>query len=166
MFDSFRTDNTRLIMSRPKAVSRLHHHLGYWLRTVSNAVSHRFARKVADEGVTVAEWVVLRVLFDADWMTPSLLAAHMGMTKGAISKLAERLLEKDLIRREDSLNDRRAHRLALTRAGRALVPRLANIADANDASLFGVLTADERRRLEGLLRKIAVAHELKNVPVD
>jgi MarR family transcriptional regulator, lower aerobic nicotinate degradation pathway regulator len=153
-------------MSTPRPVPRLHHHLGYWLRMVSNAVSHRFAREVEREGVTVAEWVFLRVLYDAEWLAPSALAEHMGMTRGAISKLADRLLEKELLHREENRDDRRAHRLALTPAGRALVPRLARIADANDASLFGVLTPDERRRLEKLLRKLAVAHELKNVPID
>src|SRR5919201_1941973 len=133
-------------MPRKRPVSDLQHHLGYWLRTVSNAVSHSFARKVERQGVTVAEWVFLRVLYDADWVAPSLLAEHMGMTKGAISKLADRLLEKDLVQRAEHPGDRRAHRLALSPAGRTLVPRLARIADANDASLFGVLTPDERRR--------------------
>jgi DNA-binding MarR family transcriptional regulator len=149
-----------------RAVSRLHHHLGYWLRTVSNAVSHSFARRVEREGVTVAEWVLLRVLYDADWVAPSRLAEHMGMTRGAISKLGDRLLEKGLVQREANLDDKRAHRLALTSAGRTLVPRLARIADANDASFFSALAPDERRRLEKLLRKIAVAHELTNVPID
>ncbi len=153
-------------MAAPKRVSRLHHHLGYWLRTVSNAVSHRFARKVERQGVTVAEWAFLRVLYDAEGVAPSLLAEHMGMTRGAISKLADRLLEKDLVQREANPQDRRAHRLVLTPAGRALVPKLARIADANDASLFGVLTPGERRHLEKLLRKIAVAHELRTVPID
>ena len=153
-------------MPSARPVSRLHHHLGYWLRAVSNAVSHSFARKVEREGVTVAEWVFLRVLYDFDWVAPSRLAAEIGMTKGAISKLADRLLEKELVQREANEDDRRAHRLALTPAGRALVPRLARIADANDASLFGVLTRDERRRLETLLRKIAARHEPKNVPID
>jgi MarR family transcriptional regulator, lower aerobic nicotinate degradation pathway regulator len=149
-----------------KAVSSLHHHLGYWLRTVSNAVSHSFAREVESEGVTVAEWVLLRALYDADWVAPSRLADQMGMTKGAISKLADRLLEKDFIQREANAHDGRAHMLALTSAGRILVPRLARIADANDASFFAALTADERRQLQTLLRTIAVAHELKNVPID
>ncbi len=153
-------------MPTRKAVSRLDHHLGYWLRTVSNAVSHSFARNVEREGVTVAEWVFLRVLYDADWIAPSLLAERMKMTKGAISKLADRLLEKDLVQREANQNDRRAHRLALTAAGRTLVPRLARIADANDESFFCALTPDERRRLVTLLRKLAVAHELRSTPID
>lgn len=153
-------------MPTRKTVSGLHHHLGYWLRTVSNAVSRRFARRVEREGVTVAEWVFLRVLYDADWVAPSRLAAHLGMTRGAISKLADRLLEKALVRWEANPDDGRAHRLALTPAGRTLVPRLARIADANDASFFGALSPGERRRMETLLRKIAAAHELRNLPID
>ena len=153
-------------MSTDKAPSDLHDHLGYWLRMVSNAVSQSFARKVESEGVTVAEWVFLRVLYDVDRIAPSVLAERMGMTKGAISKLAERLLEKDLIEREANQDDKRAQVLALTPTGRAIVPRLAELADANDASFFGALTPDERIGLEKLLRKIALHRELTNVPID
>ena len=61
-------------------------HLGYWLRTVSNQVSHAFARRLADTGVTVAEWVALRTLYDHDEVAPTQLADEMHMTKGAISR--------------------------------------------------------------------------------
>src|SRR5690348_17127398 len=112
--------------------STLDTHLGYWLRMVSNGVSRSFARKVEREGVTVAEWVFLRALFDVERVAPSQLADAMGMTKGAISKLADRLLEKALIARRENPDDRRAQTLALTPAGRELVPRLAALADSND----------------------------------
>lgn len=153
-------------MPTRQAVSQLQHHLGYWLRSVSNAVSHSFARKVEGEGVTVAEWVLLRALYDTDWIAPSRLAAHMGMTRGAISKLADRLLEKNLIQREANASDGRAHMLALTPAGRTLVPRLATLADANDAAFFGALTPDERRQLQKLLRKVVEGRGLRQVPID
>ena len=71
--------------------SNLVTHLGFWLRMVSNAVSHSFARKLESQGVTVSEWVVLRALYDVERVPPSQLAARMGLTKGAISKLADRL---------------------------------------------------------------------------
>lgn len=148
------------------APSTLDAHLGYWLRMVSNAVSRRFAREVGREGVTVAEWVVLRSLYDVERVAPTALAAAMGMTKGAISKLADRLLDKALIERRANADDRRAHTLALGPAGRALVPRLAALADANDAAFFGVLTPDERRQLGELLVKIARARDIRSVPVD
>jgi DNA-binding MarR family transcriptional regulator len=153
-------------MARTRKASELTAHLGYWLRTVSNAVSQSFARKMEAEGVTVAEWVFLRVLYDVDRIAPSLLAERMGMTKGAISKLAERLVEKDFVARQSNPEDKRAHTLALKPSGRALVPKLAALADQNDESFFGVLTSGEREDLARLLGKIVAARKLKNVPTD
>jgi DNA-binding MarR family transcriptional regulator len=158
--------NRELIMPVAKPPSALSDHLGYWLRMVSNAVSQSFARKVEAQGVTVAEWVVLRVLFDHDGIAPSLLAEHMGMTKGAISKLADRLGDKGLISREVSDKGGRGHSLVLTTAGRRLVPRLARLADDNDAAFFQTLSDRERLQLEAILRKIASARAPGRPPTD
>ena len=46
--------------------------------------------------VTVAEWVVLRELYNSG-SAPSALADRLGMTRGAISKLADRLIAKEMI---------------------------------------------------------------------
>jgi DNA-binding MarR family transcriptional regulator len=146
--------------------SDLHAHLGYWLRTVSNAVSRSFASRVEAEGVTVAEWAFLRVLYDIDGAAPTVLADRMGMTKGAISKLADRLVEKDLIEREPKPDSKRGQRLALKPAAKMLVPGLAELADRNDADFFGMLEPSERQTLEAILRKIVAAKELKNMPTD
>lgn len=64
----------------------------------------------------------------------------MKMTRGAISKLSDRLMEKALIERQASPEDRRAHTLSLGPAGRELIPRLAELADRNDDEFFGALT--------------------------
>lgn len=140
-------------------------HLGLWLRLVSNHVSLSFARRLASLDVTVAEWVLMRMLFDADDMAPSDIAAAMGMTRGAISKLADRLVERRLVAREPDRVDRRSHRLSLTAEGRALVPQLATLADENDAEFFGSLDAATRRTLEEVLRDIVAAHHLVHPPV-
>jgi DNA-binding MarR family transcriptional regulator len=152
-------------MSRP-APGDLESHTGYWLRFVSNHVSHAFKGKVEALGVTVAEWVVLRVLLDGDEANPSALAERLGMTRGAISKLADRLVAKGLVRRRVDTGDRRYQTLALTAAGRRLVPKLAAEADRNDAEFFGHLTAAERTALHGLLKDVVRLRGLKDVPVD
>ena len=151
-------------MTSAPPVSDLEAHLGYWLRMVSNAVSQSFARRVEAEGVTVAEWVFLRMLWDIDPVAPSLLAGRMGMTKGAISKLADRLNGKALVERRADPVDGRAQILSLTAAGRALVPRLAALADVNDAAFFGTLSPEDRNDLERLLRKIVSDRKLTDVP--
>lgn len=151
-------------MPEASSPAGLEDHLGYWLRLVSNAVSQSFARRVEAEGVTVAEWVVLRALYGVDPMAPSQLAERMGMTKGAISKLADRLVAKDLAERREAGGDGRRQSLALRPQGHALVPRLAALADQNDADSFEGLAPEERRELERLLRKLAAAHHLTAAP--
>ncbi|MCO5065924.1 MAG: MarR family transcriptional regulator [Rhizobiaceae bacterium] len=146
--------------------SGLTDHTGFWMRMVSNAVSQEFARKVMAEGVTVAEWSFMRVLYDMDSTPPSVLADKMGMTKGAISKLADRLLAKRLIEKSGNPQDKRAHSLSLTEEGRSKVPALALLADENDAEFFGVLTKDEREALDLILKALAERRGLKTTPVD
>lgn len=151
-------------MSSPAPPSQLTSHLGYWLRHVSNHVSQAFARKVEQEGVTVAEWVVLRELFGQAEVAPTRLAERLGLTRGAISKLAERLLSKGLILRRDDEADARAQLLALSNAGRDLVPRLSALADQNDAEFFDHLTQTERETVERVLRDIVERRGLKIIP--
>jgi DNA-binding MarR family transcriptional regulator len=146
--------------------SDLETHLGYWLRFVSNHVSHAFSLKLQARDVTVAEWVMLRELFDGDGTSPSALADRLGMTRGAISKLADRLIAKDLIKRTASSEDRRQQTLSLTAAGRKLVPALSALADRNDAEFFGHLNPSDRAALEKMLRDIVRRHDLKIIPTE
>ena len=83
-------------------VSSLESHTGFWLRFVSNHISHGFARKLIGSGVTVAEWVVLRQMFDAGEMAPSRLASSCSLTRGAVSKLIDRLFHKGLVSRTEA----------------------------------------------------------------
>jgi DNA-binding MarR family transcriptional regulator len=153
-------------MSSPQPVSDLTAHLGYWLRQVSNHVSQAFARKVEAHGVTVAEWVLMRQLLEEEALAPSRLAERMGMTRGAVSKLADRLIAKSLLTRAANPEDGRAQTLALTPAGRALVPKLAAMADANDAEFFSHLKSKDRAVLFRILREIVEHRGLKSLPID
>lgn len=149
-----------------RAVSGLEDHLGFWLRAVSNHVSQAFARKVAEEGVSVAEWALMRVLYGAEPMAPSAAAQKMGMTRGAITKLADRLTAKGLVRRAPSPADGRGQILALTRKGLALLPDLAGLADRNERECFGHLADETRETLRRTLRDLARQLDLTAIPID
>lgn len=152
-------------MSKKKP-SELEEHAGYWLRYVSNHVSHAFARKVEAQGVTVAEWVLLRELLGIGATNPSLLADALGMTRGAISKLVERLCQKKLVARLSAEGDRRYQTVELTTEGKRLVPVLARLADENDREFFGHLKPEAKNRLLKLLQEIVHRHGWKELPVD
>jgi DNA-binding MarR family transcriptional regulator len=153
-------------MPATRAAPDLGAHLGYWLRYVSNHVSQAFARKVAAHGVTVAEWVLMRQLLDDEALAPSRLAERMGMTRGAISKLADRLIAKSLLVRTADPRDGRAHTLSLTWAARSMVPKLAALADTNDAEFFDHLAPKDRAALLRALQEIVEKRGLKSLPVD
>ncbi len=153
-------------MTAKKSASNLEDHAGYWLRYVSNHVSHTFSRKVEAQGVTVAEWVLLREMQNSGTCHPSLLADTLGMTRGAVSKLIDRLSRKKLVLRSSSEGDRRYQTVELTAAGRRLVPVLAQLADENDREFFGHLKPEERTKLVKLLQDIVRRHGWKELPVD
>jgi DNA-binding MarR family transcriptional regulator len=145
-------------------VSDLRSHTGFWLRFVSNHVSNSFARKLVGSGVTVAEWVVLREMFDTSATSPSAIAAATGLTRGAISKVIDRLVQKHLVSRAEAAGDRRFQDVGLTPSGRILVPKLAAIADQNDDEFFSQLPVGERERLVATLKKLVAANNLNQVP--
>jgi DNA-binding MarR family transcriptional regulator len=145
--------------------SQLTDHLGYLLRQVSNHVSLSFARKLDAEGVAVAEWVLMRLLHDGA-AAPSRLAETMGFTRGAVTKLADRLIVRDLVVREADPQDGRAQRLALTAKGRRLTPKLAALADQNEAECFGHLSDGDRRHLRKILDETVARLALDAAPVD
>lgn len=151
---------------RHRSPSPLDAHLGYWLRCVSNHVSHAFKIKVERLGVTVAEWVVMRALFDEDGVRPSALAERVGLSRGAVSKLFDRLAAKELIVVEAHPRDGRAQAVSLSATGRALVPKLASLADKNDAEAFAPLGPRQRANLRALLTDLAAAHRLRGAPLD
>ncbi|HWL62314.1 MAG TPA: MarR family winged helix-turn-helix transcriptional regulator [Steroidobacteraceae bacterium] len=139
-------------------------HLGFWLRFVSNHVSARFRQRVEEEGTTVTEWVALRALYDRPLTTHSALIQALGMTKGAVSKVASRLENKGLVRRQPVPDRPREQALSLTRKGRALVPKLATLADENEAHFFGHLPVSERQQLAKTLQELVARHGFKEVP--
>lgn len=154
-------------MSKRIIASEFKSHIGYQLRMVSNAVSHSFAKKLADYEVTVAEWVILREVYASHEATnPSKVSEVTGLTRGAVSKLIDRLLVKELVVRQEAPGDRRYQEIALTSKGIKLVPKLAKIADENDAHFFSLLTESERKALVETLGKLAELHKLRTSPIE
>jgi DNA-binding MarR family transcriptional regulator len=150
----------------PPAVPELADHLGYWLRQLSNHVTHSFARKLAAKDVTVAEWALMRSLYARRPIPPSRLADEMGVTRGAVSKLADRLIAKALLARDADRDDKRAQTLRLTAEGVAFVPKLAALADQNEQECFAHLSAEDRLVLRRILQVTAARLGLTAVPVE
>jgi DNA-binding MarR family transcriptional regulator len=153
--------------SRSRSVKRPEDHLGYWLTFASSKVVTSLSRRLEVHDVSVSEWVALRKLFDQpSAISISALADQMGMTKAPASRLVERLVQKELVERQDSRNDGRAQQIWLSSAGQKLVPKLAAIADENDEALFGHLPVNGRLAMIGLMKNVAERYRLSRVSAE
>ncbi len=150
-----------------ETVSDFKAHIGFWLRLLSNHVSYSFAHKLEDSGVTVAEWVILREMYsNGSIIAPSKVASLTGLSRGAVSKLIDRLLHKKLVTRQEAGDDRRYQDVALTPLATKLVPKLAALADKNDIEYFSVLNKAEQKTLLQLLKKTIHHHKLTTLPTN
>jgi DNA-binding MarR family transcriptional regulator len=110
---------------------------------------------LAGDGLDVAEWRLLRALYAAGPQPPSALAAQLHLTRGGITRIADRLRTRRLlVRVPGGQGDRRYQTLALTGGGARLVERLSESADT--AAHAGLAPA-ERERLAALLHALVAA---------
>jgi DNA-binding MarR family transcriptional regulator len=154
------------VKSKPHTPSAapLDAHLGFWLRFVSNHVSARFQELLDAHDISASEWVALRTMFDQSVSSHTLLIRVLGMTKGATSKVISRLAKKGLAQRQYVEGRAREQSLLLTAKGKALVPQLATLADANDKHFFGHLRPPERDALMRTMQALVSHHQFHEIP--
>ena len=149
-----------------RSTAGLEDHLGYWLRWVSNHASGEFRRALQTRRTSVAEWVVLCHLEERPGITPGELAEALSLTRGAVSKVIDKLEAKKWIAGSTKPEDNRVRLLSLTRSGSRVLPELRQIADRNDQAFFGVLEDNERATLQRLLSKLSERHDIEAVPIE
>lgn len=136
-----------------KHISKLEDHLGYWLRCLSNFVHHSFAARLAEYDISVAQWVVLRTLYDQQGLTLNQAAESIGVDKSTLSRMIERLVQKGLVNRGEGEN-RRSVRLALSIEGEKLIPEFARLADENDAMFFHSLSVEQKEEFLSTIKQL------------
>jgi MarR family transcriptional repressor of emrRAB len=112
-------------------------------------------------GLNYTSYTSLMMIYGAEnrTLTPSDLAESSGEKPTNITRICDELLEKGLIERHPSVDDRRRIELTVTRKGRQLVEKLQpEISQALD-DLYGSFSAGELKQYNQLLRKQLVAVE-------
>jgi len=125
------------------------------LRT-TDVVRRRVARVVEREGITLQQYNVLRILRGAGSEPMSALdvAERLIEQTPGVSRLLDRLVDKDLIRRDRCAQDRRRLECSITPRGLELLARLDEPVTRADADALKGLTAREIATLSDLLARI------------
>lgn len=105
-------------------------------------------------GVTAAQYVVLSALLSGRADTAAQICKEISYSAGAMSRMIDRLEQKDLIRRVVSTDHRRAYKLELTEKGKEVYPKLRESSVKVIDKYFGELNDDELDKLETLISKL------------
>lgn len=141
-------------MKKHNTSSKLEDHIGYWLRCLSNFVHNSFALRLDKYSITVEQWVVLRTLFDKEGTSLQEAALTIGVDNSSLSRMIERLVQKELVVRDIHPKDRRTAVLSLTPKAKKLVPLLAQEADQNDSEFFKVIAPEKRDSLLNIIHEV------------
>jgi DNA-binding MarR family transcriptional regulator len=144
-------------MMGKKKISNLEDHLGYWFRCLSNLVHTSFSNKLSECDISVAQWVVLRILYDGEEFELNQVPKRIGLDKSTISRMIDRLVHKGLVHRLEG-KDRRSSNITLSSKALEFIPKLAALADENDNTFFQYLTAAEQDNLLNLIKKLLDAN--------
>ena len=147
----------------PQAISSVESHLAYWLNYTGYRLAYQLRLRSRQFGVTAAEWVVLRKLYDESTIS-SRLALRLGLNRSTVSRLAVRLEAKGFLNRNKSVSDRRTLRLTLTDTGRALLPVLAAAADKTNARNFTGTGDAPLEIIERVIKGIVYRNRYRFVP--
>ncbi len=128
--------------------------VGLRLARSSKAIGYAFNAALAEAGGSLPVWLVLSSLSSTDWPTQVDLANALGIEGATLTKHLDGLEEAGLVRRRRDSDDRRAMRVELTDAGRALHGALLGVVIAFDKRLRAGLTESELVRLDELLQQL------------
>jgi len=132
--------------------SRRSRDLAHLLSTLERQVVERQRAALGIEGCGVEEWRVINFLAEGG-QTMSEAAKYAGLAAPTLTKLVDRLVTNNIVYRRIALEDRRKVRIFLTRRGKSLHRRLAEIVECCQAELLaetadGELIADLLQRLD------------------
>lgn len=120
------------------------------------AVMSRFRPMLRQHGVTEQQWRVLRAL--AASSTPlrfSDIAHATYLSLPSLSRLLKTLEARGLVRRAVHADDLRAAQLSLSRAGKALIAKIAPVSETHYDEITAAIGAADVERLYALLDAVA-----------
>ena len=129
--------------------------VGYRLFRVVTAMRREIDLRMAQHGLTDAQWRPLWLLKIGRASSPQELARELDIDGGAVTRMLDRLESKGLMERVRSQTDRRMVMLQLTPGGEAAVQAVPQVlAEVNNHFLQG-FSEDEWLQLRGLLGRMA-----------
>jgi DNA-binding MarR family transcriptional regulator len=146
---------------------RLEAFLPYRLNVLAAAVSEGLARVYSERfGLDIPGWRVLATLGQFGPVSSKQIGAHSRMHKTKVSRAVAELESRGLVQRAANPGDKREAIVALTADGAATYREIVPLALAYERDVLAEFQADEVRRLDVALDRLAVSAEILSRPAD
>ena len=124
-----------------------------------SAVVARLEQMLAEQGfdLSFTQYLVLKHLAHFGELSATDLARNLAHDAGAMTRVVDKLSDKGYVRRHPSETDRRAMRIELSEAGRAVWRDVHACADACIESCLRSFTVVERTQLASMLTRMIAA---------
>ncbi len=133
---------------------RVDESVGHLMHRTVLQMRRRIERRMADHGLTAAQWVPLWMLATGQADNAQAIACASHSDAGSVTRMLDRLEAKGLVARTRSAADRRVVQLELTDAGREVVREIPFVlADVNNDALRG-FSSDDFEQLKSLLKRL------------
>ena len=127
----------------------------FLLAQVGSHAVRKFAERLAPLRLLPPHAGILGVLRKSGGLSQQGLAEALQMHPSGLVAIIDELEERGLVKRQDSLDDRRTYELHLTDKGRSTLKAIGQVAREHQEALCAALTGEEREQLATLLRRIA-----------
>jgi MarR family 2-MHQ and catechol resistance regulon transcriptional repressor len=126
-----------------------------WLvwRKADEAARDYLYRGIEETGISDTDFRVLEALLHKGPLPVNTIGPKVHLTPGSISVAVDRLLEKALVSRAESSEDRRVRIVALTKSGKDLIVPIFRKHAAEISRVFADANPKELQILEGVLKK-------------
>ncbi|HEY7884428.1 MAG TPA: MarR family transcriptional regulator [Cellvibrionaceae bacterium] len=132
----------------------LFNNLTFWINRLAASMKDSANTAFAAHNITWPQWMTLNVLDSGAATTPAEIADTIGIDRSAITRLLDRLADKDYIRRIHDDGDRRKVKVALTENGQAKMQELNALAEQQQQFFLSQLPPTELRVFKGHLQKL------------
>lgn len=150
-----------MIQSKPQTedpevpnASNLESLVGYNLKRAYLVVQEDFRAALGEEGLSSRVFAALTLTVENPNITQSALAKMLGIERSGLVAMVDFLEAKKYLKRTPVPGDRRVQALVPTKIGKAAHAELIATVKAHEDALFVEFTAEEKRSLLSLLRKI------------
>jgi DNA-binding MarR family transcriptional regulator len=127
------------------------------LTSAQRVLSRELGERLADEGVNVEQWRVLRALAGVDGTSMSELAERVQVPAPSLTRLVDSLVDRALVYRRQSVHDGRRIDVHLSVTGRELLLRLEAMAAAHEQNLVRRFGAEAFEDVVACLERLAPA---------